>query len=388
MLSETSLFMTRTLHHLPCLLTLALSLVIFAHTTTSQAFKSSRLESPPIADKTSLIDFVRDCIDLRSTEFIVNYTHGFIGTNDDILYSCNLPHIYSKVIRNNGTTARVLYKITYYPGMRIADAHLKHDTSQLTNDEYRLYNIALSIIDQASGMSDLRAELFFHDTICKYVSYYTREASRGMPRHATALGAFLDRRANCQGYCDAFYMLCTMFGLKVDMQSGFTGKQRHVWNVIEIGKKWYAVDVTWDDNETTKNKGISFISHKYFNAPEEIMKATHSWEEENETESIEKKLDSAYFYLTDEVDDYTFGYFFTSIKEAIDFISLQLIKNKKSIRVMTLRGDKNYDDVKFVNFLINSSLSRARKGVSYYNISQRHGRYMFYAIEVKARSRP
>ena len=359
-------------------------LLLFLTLIHSQAYAYElRVESPPISDRESLIYFVRDCIDDRLTEFIVNYTNGYMGSNDDILYSCNLPHIYSKVLKNDKKEARVLYKVTYYPGMRIADAYLKNDTTKLTNEEFRLYHIAISVIEQAANMTKLQAELFFHDTICKYVSYFTRAATKNMPRHATAIGAFLDRRANCQGYCDAFYMLCTMYGFKVDMQSGVAGKQKHVWNVIEIDGKWYAVDVTWDDNDANEKRKFSFISHKYFNASEDIMRVTHSWDEVNETEPLEKYIDNNYFYLTPEVYDFTFGYYFSTPREAINYIGLALIKSKTSIRVMARRTDKRYDEIKFVNLIIDSVLTRARKSISYYTIVQRHGNYVYYSIEVK-----
>ncbi|MBQ7608988.1 MAG: hypothetical protein IJU76_13640 [Desulfovibrionaceae bacterium] len=363
--------------------TFAIASLLLLLVTTAEA-RGSHIESPPITDRQSLVLYVRDCVDARLSEFIINYVGGYAGTNDDILYSCNLPHIYSKILQKSPDHTRVLYRLTYYPGTRIADAYKKNDPSTLSPDEYKLYRIAVQIIRQAKGMSNLRAELFFHDTICKYVSYYTKSATKGMPRHATALGAFLDRRANCQGYCDAFSMLCRMYGLNVDMQSGLTGKQRHVWNVVEHNGRWYAVDVTWDDNDAAQKKGIQFVSHKYFNAPAEIIRTTHTWEKINETKRIEPYLDENYFYLTQEVNDTTFGYFFSNPKDAVQFISDALIRNKKSIRVMAVRNDKRFDDVKLVNVVIDSNLVRARKAISYYNIYQKHGKYAFYSIEVKS----
>ncbi|MBQ7456479.1 MAG: hypothetical protein IJS54_02555 [Desulfovibrio sp.] len=341
------------------------------------------IESPPIADKASLVHFVRNCVDARIAEFIVHYSNGFVGANDDILYSCNLPHIYSKIIAQSGRTTKILYKLTFYPGMRIADAYRSNDTRNLNPEECQVLRIAQAVIHQAKGMSPLRAELFFHDTLCKNITYYTKTANKGMPRHATAIGALIDRRANCQGYCDAFYMLCTMYGLNVSMQSGKTGTQRHVWNIIELNGKWYAVDVTWDDSDATQRKGISFVSHKYFNAPKEILRTTHNWDNIDETESIEPYLDKNYFYLTDEADDLTFGHYFNSVQDAIRFVSKSLIRNKRSIRVMAYRNDKRFDDIKLVNVIIDSNLKRARAGISYYNIYQRHGNYAFYSVEVK-----
>ncbi|MBQ7585635.1 MAG: hypothetical protein IJU40_05240 [Desulfovibrionaceae bacterium] len=340
------------------------------------------VQSPPISERQSLIDFVRDCVEDRLSEFIVNYTHGYIASNDDLLYSCNLPHVHSRVLNNNGRSAKVLYKISFYPGMKVADAYLNHNLSDLNSEELELYKIAVDIVNQARDLSALQAELFFHDTICTTVKYFTDIPAKTLPRYATAIGAFIDQKANCQGYCDAFYMLCTMFGLKVDMQSGIASKQKHVWNVIEIKGKWYAVDVTWDDNDTKKNN-YTFISHKYFNAPKEIIQATHTWKEEDTTQEIQSHLDEAYFYCTDEVNDYDFGNYFKTTREAIDFITLGLIHGRKSLRIMVKDDDPRYEQIKFVNFQINRILSNARKSISFYTVLQKHGNYLYISVDVK-----
>lgn len=340
------------------------------------------VQSPPINDRASLLDFVRECIDDRLPEFIVNYRNGYLASNDDLLYACNLPHIHSRTLSNNGSNAQVLYKISYYPGMRVADAFLNHNVDNLNDEEMQLFKIASEIINQAKNMTKLQAELFFHDTICRYVTYFTDTPKKSLPRYSTAIGAFLDRKANCQGYCDAFYMLCSMFGFKVDMQSGIASKQRHVWNVIEIGGKWYAVDVTWDDNDTKKNN-YTFISHKYFNAPKEIMLVTHKWKSEDVTQDIVNRLDEAYFYCTNEVNEYTFGNYFNSTREAIDFITLSLVRNRRSLRVMTYLDDLRYEKINFVNLQINRILANARKSMSFYTILQKHGKYLYIAVDVK-----
>ncbi|MBQ9537203.1 MAG: hypothetical protein IJU79_05380 [Desulfovibrionaceae bacterium] len=344
------------------------------------------VQSPPIADKASLVDFVRDCVEERLSEFVVNFTQGYLASNDDLLYSCNLPHVHSRILTKTARSAKVLYKISYYPGMRVADAYIQHNTASLSDEERELYNIALDIIRKAQYMTPLQAELFFHDTLCHYVNYYTDTPGKKLPRYATAIGALIDHRANCQGYCDAFYMLCSMFGLKVDMQSGIASNQKHVWNVVEIEGKWYAVDVTWDDNDTKKNN-FTFISHKYFNAPKEIMRTTHNWKEEDVTQDIEPYLDHAYFYCTDEVDDYTFGNYFDKTKDAIDFITLELIHGRKSLRVMVRCDDKRYMKIKFVNLQINRTLTTARKAISFYTFLQTHGKYLYISVDVyKAKS--
>lgn len=62
----------------------------------------------------------------------------------------------------------------------------------------------------------------------------------------------------CQGYADAYLLLCQRAGLPCVVVSGearenkvFTGAANHMWNAIKLDGKWYAVDVTWDDCDMT-----------------------------------------------------------------------------------------------------------------------------------------
>ena len=54
----------------------------------------------------------------------------------------------------------------------------------------------------------------------------------------------------CEGYATAFKVLCDEVGINcicVSGESEYNG--RHIWNYIEIGGKWYLVDVTNIDND-------------------------------------------------------------------------------------------------------------------------------------------
>lgn len=65
----------------------------------------------------------------------------------------------------------------------------------------------------------------------------------------------------CQGYADAFLLLCqaeklpciAVVGEGKSPTGTFTGKMNHMWNYIRLGSaglyKWYGIDATWDDND-------------------------------------------------------------------------------------------------------------------------------------------
>ena len=59
----------------------------------------------------------------------------------------------------------------------------------------------------------------------------------------TAYGCLVKHKAVCSGYTDAFAAIMTELGIKND----YGHSPNHVWNKVKIGKKWYHVDVTWND---------------------------------------------------------------------------------------------------------------------------------------------
>ena len=130
----------------------------------------------------------------------------------------------------------------------------------LTSEERGLYDYCMDIANDAYLVSntDLEREKYIHDFICDRVVYKTdgtKDGTMPVPRHKTAIGAFFDGEANCQGYTDLFYVLATMAGFEVRKQIGGDwnwaeqSDNNHIWNVIKLDGRWYQVDVTWDDQE-------------------------------------------------------------------------------------------------------------------------------------------
>ena len=165
-----------------------------------------------------------------------------------------------QVTKHEDKTVDVHLEPYYYPGVRVAYAYRSGDTSFLTSEERSLYDYCMDIANDAYLVSntDLEREKYIHDFICDRVVYKTdgtKDSTMPVPRHKTAIGAFFDGEANCQGYTDLFYVLATMAGFEVRKQIGgnwsWTGPSdnNHIWNVIKLDGKWYEVDVTWDDQE-------------------------------------------------------------------------------------------------------------------------------------------
>ncbi len=88
-----------------------------------------------------------------------------------------------------------------------------------------------------------------HDTIAKQVSYDST-FTNGTAHQPTSvfLEPFLPV---CEGYAEAFKMLCDREGIPCVIVVGDANGGGHAWNYVKMEDgKWYAVDLTWDDQSS------------------------------------------------------------------------------------------------------------------------------------------
>ena len=88
-----------------------------------------------------------------------------------------------------------------------------------------------------------------HDTIAKQVSYDST-FTNGTAHQPTSvfLEPFLPV---CEGYAEAFKMLCDREGIPCVIVVGDANGGGHAWNYVKMeDNKWYAVDLTWDDQSS------------------------------------------------------------------------------------------------------------------------------------------
>ena len=159
--------------------------------------------------------------------------------------------------------------------------------------------------EEPAAIEDLGLERLLHDWICDRVEYCAEEPAdfdpENAPAYLSAVGALLDGSANCQGYTDAFLLLASLAGYRVSSQScedPATGAG-HVFNTVQLGGNWYAVDVTNDDNAIRTEDGPRRDYH-LFNAGLDVIGEQLSWPEELTVHPIAETSDDRYFYYWDE----------------------------------------------------------------------------------------
>mgnify|MGYP001064538196 CR=1 FL=1 len=100
------------------------------------------------------------------------------------------------------------------------------------------------------------------------------------PNCYTAYGALVDGRAVCQGYAQLAYKMLTEAGVKCYTITGKAnngrGTQSHAWNMVRVGKKWYYLDVTWDDPAGAGD----ILQYDYFLVGKNQFEQSHAASEE------------------------------------------------------------------------------------------------------------
>ena len=177
-----------------------------------------------------------------------------------------------------------VFDIQYRQGFKVARLYRNGLESRIEGDERVLLDRALAVAAelQAQGGSDLDLERRIHDRICAMTRYQLSDyapGDAGFTRYDTAMGVFLYGEAECDGYSDAFYLLCSLTGLEAGFQRGDANGGGHLWNTIRLGGRWLFVDVTWDDPDVDEIGG-EYTSYGYFNVSASVLRQDHEWVEE------------------------------------------------------------------------------------------------------------
>ncbi len=122
-----------------------------------------------------------------------------------------------------------------------------------------------------------------HDWIVDNVVYDT--AMTNVNKN-NAYGAVIQKNAICEGYAEAFKILMDKMEVPCIIVCGngqdstSQKEEKHAWNYVYIGGKWYGIDTTWDDpiinsssaNDVKNSKGIKY---KYFLKGSKTMNKDH-----------------------------------------------------------------------------------------------------------------
>ena len=213
----------------------------------------------------------------NSTEFIDDYTHKYYyNTLTDTQkayyrycfnkkrYSINGPEPnYSSTDKDIAYYAfqRENPHLQLYPTQYQIDNKL---TSMTPKKRNKILKAAKAIADKVSEYDQTFDKIkVIHDELrdlIKYESYKEMES------------AFLEGKADCSGYADAFCVVCQLAGIDCIVVWGTAHNgamtSDHAWNMVKIADDWYNVDVCWDD--------VRLFTHTYFLRSDKAFSSNHT----------------------------------------------------------------------------------------------------------------
>lgn len=190
--------------------------------------------------------FTYDYVDI----FYIDVTKLILTTQTTTLGSFSTHKVYI----SNGTNAN------YYT------EEIKSYSDVKQKKEY-ISKVREQIVSQLEGYSDYDKIKYLHDWIVDNFEYDTTYEKSDIHN---VYGAFANRNVVCEGYARAFKYILDALEINSVLVSG-TGTnskgvtEAHAWNYIELGGKWYAVDITWDDPIITGGGNLTKdLRYKYF----------------------------------------------------------------------------------------------------------------------------
>lgn len=139
--------------------------------------------------------------------------------------------------------------------------------------------------------SDMEKALYIHDYLASRYEYDTRDPQSDTdPCHYDAYSLIVEGRAVCEGYALAY--LYFMKRLGIPCRTVPSDAMRHMWNQIQLGGRWYHVDVTWDD-PIADMPGRA--EHKYFLKSDSAWNASYIWDN-TLSEPCEDKSRDSFFW--------------------------------------------------------------------------------------------
>lgn len=197
-----------------------------------------------------------------------------------------------KSVKLNGKldedTLSKLVNLIYYYDVQVF--HLDTDISAELHSSYAVINLSYILskesFDKATAQLEKEAKKVIskfdedtktytkiktiHDYIINHCDYDKEAKFSDSP-----YGALCKGKAKCDGYSYAFAYLCSRAGIRTVNVIGQAG-EGHMWNKVYYNKKWYNIDVTYDDPVVNRKHNLSYA---YFMVDDAQFSKSHTPDE-------------------------------------------------------------------------------------------------------------
>lgn len=157
----------------------------------------------------------------------------------------------------------------------------------------------------------------------------------------TVYGTLSKGKGKCDGYAKTFAYVCGKAGIRAVTVIGTdvytTDGSMHMWNKVYYNKKWYNVDVTWDDPVSNMKDNRKY---EFFMLSDKDMRKTHT--EDNLSFTVPAAKDSSRTYYK------VYKKYAESLSDAKSIINSELqkaAKNGKTHVTIQCSSDEVYESV-------------------------------------------
>lgn len=213
-----------------------------------------------IADMDALAAFLADAQSSRKTCVRCEFSPDLSARMNDAALAealvTGLPMVQGiqhRIIRSRGQGTVLTAKLRYRDGVRMLGG------SALTTQEISAMIAAQHIAAEAMSLgSEETCFRHLYNWLCCHVRYvHTAPGRKDYARLVCASGALLDKKANCQGFADALYLLCGLCGISCEYRIGRGKRRLHVWNAVRLNSEWREVDASKGAKEYNQRKTAS-----------------------------------------------------------------------------------------------------------------------------------
>lgn len=196
---------------------------------------------------TGLHKYIRDCLTEMSPE---------IPLEDYNITAEELKEVYEETVNYYPELFQVNNRYRYYQGDFVISLLPEY---VMTSEEYaaalkEYYAEINYIISGAAPLkSDIEKALYVHDYLVSHACYDKTYSVYDAYNFLTGGSGV------CQAYTLAFSAV--MHRLGIESLTAVNGEKNHTWNIIEIDRKFYHIDCTFDD---PLGQSAGSVSHNYF----------------------------------------------------------------------------------------------------------------------------
>lgn len=328
-----------------------------------------------------------DCAYMLAEEIEFGYTQSLDYIFADgfpwkMLYSCGMINMDVRVNRTKRTVT--IENIEYYPGFKAAQAWEIEMLHLLDEDERSMLAHAEEMVEEACryAQSPYQVLVNLHDALVERVVFTeVEDVKDGWMLEDTALGALVYGKAECDGYADAFYLLCTLADIPVRMISGHadngtgTGMTSHMWNLIWWENGWYHADVSWDDLDWAEDPAAT--KYQYLLLGNATI-TDHQWTEDHLVDPPQAYTDWNHVYYTTDNTGITYGAYYNTVRDAAQYIVYKRREYDEKYFNVMIDGDYEGDWE-----VVSDALKDCGLKGSWYIWTKNMGEYTYISVVVK-----